>query len=77
MTKVLDGQLKDKEYLVGSKATYADLAFIPWYAGFRAAPELWSELQQANPHWSAWMQRLLERPAVKKALDEKAKASGH
>ncbi|KAH6971546.1 thioredoxin-like protein [Ilyonectria sp. MPI-CAGE-AT-0026] len=28
--EVLDNILKDKEYLVGNKCTYADLSFVPW-----------------------------------------------
>ncbi|CAG8982594.1 hypothetical protein HYALB_00014072 [Hymenoscyphus albidus] len=44
-TKVLDGVLEGKQYLVGDKA------------------------------YAAWMDRLLASPAVKKALEDKAKAS--
>ncbi|KAK8183294.1 glutathione S-transferase [Phyllosticta capitalensis] len=73
---VIDAHLKKtgKPYLVGDKISYADLAFIPWQSvlgwllpDFDAAKEF--------PEWSKWNQRLLERPAVKKVLAEKAAAS--
>ena len=30
VNKVLDGILSDRDYLVGGKCSYCDLAFIPW-----------------------------------------------
>ena len=30
VTSVLDGLLKDREWLFGEKCTYADLVLMPW-----------------------------------------------
>ena len=76
MTAVLDACLAGKEWLVGDKCSYADLSFITW---FQAAPytdetgQLGKDLD-AMPNYSAWMKRMLERPVVKKVLEDKAKA---
>jgi len=78
---VLDSVLKDKEYLVGGKCTYADLVFltwsglVPWLLGESGAEEVKNEC----PHYTAWIGRLMERPAVKKVFEDKAKATakGH
>lgn len=73
---VLDGQLKDKEWLVGNHITYADLSFVTWH---QLVPWIFGDekLDVASqfPAYHAWMTRMTERPAVKKALDDKAKAS--
>lgn len=78
VTMVMDNALEGKEYLVGNKCTYADLSFITW-ASF--APHLLgdqgSDLETQYPNYSAWMDRLMARPAVKKVMEEKAKASSH
>ncbi|KAF5501867.1 Glutathione S-transferase-like protein gedE [Colletotrichum aenigma] len=70
---VLDGILKDREYLVGGKCTYADLSFIPWNLVALGAPffkdELWEkhEIKTRFPHFLAWHERLNARPSVKAA----------
>ncbi|KAI4157727.1 MAG: hypothetical protein LQ342_008066 [Letrouitia transgressa] len=70
--KVLDGVLSDKEYLVGGKCSYADLSFLTWC---NIAPGILGadaeEVKQENPHYAAWMGRLLARPAVQKTLKDK------
>jgi len=74
---VIDGVVKEQEYLVGDKCTYADLAFITW-AGVAAAvanPPI--DISSEFPHYAAWMERLTSRPAVKKVLEEKAAKSKH
>ncbi|KAL8711978.1 MAG: hypothetical protein Q9220_003674 [cf. Caloplaca sp. 1 TL-2023] len=76
VVKVLDGILIDKEYLVGDKCSYADLAFIPWST---LVPSLLGgvekdEIARDAPHYNAWMDKLTARPAVKKVLEEKAEA---
>ena len=82
VTAVLDGLLSDKEYLVGGKCSYADLAFIPWY---QLVPFIESKvteeqkemlkLDEKYPHYAKWMKAMLERPAVKKVLADKAEAA--
>ncbi|KAI9731144.1 MAG: glutathione S- transferase, nitrogen catabolite repression regulator [Cirrosporium novae-zelandiae] len=79
---VLDGILKDKEWLVGDKCTYADLAFIPWN---QIIPLIFTEetevfdIKAEYPAYHAWMERMFARPAVKKILADwkAAKAAGH
>lgn len=68
---VVDAHLKKQRtsYLVGDKCTYADLAWIPWDRSLSfTMPEV--DFEKEFPLYSAWNQRLLERPEVKKVLDE-------
>jgi glutathione S-transferase len=79
---VLNLALEGKEYLVGDKCTIADLSFVtwdaqtPWFLGDKFES---MEIPKKYPVYWAWKQRLLERPAVKKVLAEKAAvmAKGH
>ena len=73
VTKVLDTALQGKEYLVGGKCTYADLAFVTWNAGLERVPDLYQQLKEDNANWKAWVERIGARDAVKKVLGEKAK----
>ncbi|KAF6802829.1 glutathione s-transferase ii, partial [Colletotrichum musicola] len=72
---VLDGILKDREYLVGDKFTYADLSFIPWNRVALGAPffkdELWDKYDIGSrfPKFVAWHERLSSRPSVKVAYE--------
>ena len=70
---VLDGHLGTTggPYLLGPNISYADLAFVPHYLmlsvfmpGYDPATEY--------PHFNAWLQRLKERPTVKKIVAMKA-----
>ncbi|MCJ1249869.1 glutathione S- transferase, nitrogen catabolite repression regulator [Trapelia coarctata] len=71
---VIDAHLKKTgtEYLVGDKCTYADLAWVTWNAllGW-LVPEL--DVQKEFPVFAKWNERLVNRPAVKKVLEAKAK----
>lgn len=76
VTGVLNTILEGKNYLVGEKATYADLSFITWaLIGQNAVESAGVDLDKEAPNYVAWMKRLLERPAVQKALQEKEKAA--
>ena len=75
---VLNSVLEGKQYLVGDKCTYADLAFVTWetmvpfiFGDDKRVGEMKTEL----PAYSAWMERMMSRPAVKKVLDDKTKAA--
>lgn len=71
---VLDRWLENKEYLVGGKYSYVDAAFVPW---FGVIAVLWSDkidIEKEFPHVNAWLDRIKARPAIAKALDDKAKA---
>lgn len=76
VTQVLDKVLSTREYLVGDKCTYADLAFLPWYG---ALPYLFAgeeiDFQKDYPNHGAWIKKLQDRPAVKETFEEKAAAS--
>jgi len=76
---VLDAGLEGKEYLVGNKCSYADLSFVMWYGGIGFIDKS-GEIDKAMAeckNFSAWMDRLKSRPAVKKLLADKAAKSGH
>ncbi|KAF9890790.1 glutathione S- transferase, nitrogen catabolite repression regulator [Aspergillus nanangensis] len=68
VTSVLNNVLKDREWLVGDKCTYADLVFMPWqrWAGRLAANP--GTLDEAFPYAASWFERLSERPSVKKVF---------
>ncbi|KAF7958292.1 hypothetical protein EAE96_001843 [Botrytis aclada] len=73
---VLDEVLGQSEdgWLVGNKITYADLAFVTWHtalAGIFSPPEFkdqWDITKYA--HYKKWVEKMLDRPAVKKVLKE-------
>jgi glutathione S-transferase len=70
VTGVLDTWLQKHEYLVGDKCTYADLAFVPWYASARridAEKKVFDG--KKYPAYEAWMDKLLSRPSVKKIME--------
>jgi glutathione S-transferase len=73
---VVDGHLRKQGtgYLVGNKATYADLAWVTWDALLQwLVPDL--DLATEFPDFNAWHQRLVERPAVKKTFADKDKVN--
>ncbi|RYP69043.1 hypothetical protein DL770_008321 [Monosporascus sp. CRB-9-2] len=70
---VLDGWLEGRQWLVGDKMTYADLAFLPWNdridAVILCAPE---EKFDGFPNVQAWHERMAARPSWKKSMDIRA-----
>nr|XP_036588277.1 URE2 protein [Colletotrichum truncatum]KAF6799650.1 URE2 protein [Colletotrichum truncatum] len=70
---VLDFVLKGKKYLVGDKATYADIAFMSWdYVARLLLGEAWNEKYAINskyPDYAAWVERIRARPAVAKMVE--------
>lgn len=70
---VLDGQLKDRDWLVGDKMTYADMAFAPWNDRTDALLECAAaDKFQGFPHLQAWHERVTARPSWKKAMETRA-----
>jgi GSH-dependent disulfide-bond oxidoreductase len=60
---VLEKRLKTEEYLAG-KYSIADMAAWPWVRGYEM-----TGIKIANfPHVKKWLDRIAERPAVKRAL---------
>jgi len=61
---VLDGVLQDREWLVGDKMTFADMAFVPW--NDRLDDLLVQPLDDTYaglPNVRAWHERMASRPA--------------
>lgn len=69
---VLNMVLEGKQYLVGGKYSYVDSAFVPWY-GFVGLWEI--DLEKEFPNVNTWLNRLQSRPAIAKALKQKAELS--
>lgn len=69
---VLDSYLKDKQYLVGGKYSFADASFVPWFHMVPILGEI--DLEKEFPSLSVWLNRVKGRPAIAKALEEKAEA---
>jgi glutathione S-transferase len=67
---VLDRALQDKEFLVGGKFSYADAAFVTWYAiVFLFADKF--NLETDFPLLNAWLERIKARPAIAKILQDR------
>ena len=74
---VLDKHLATRQYLVGEKCTYADIAWISWQL---IAANLVRDIYDPSkeyPHLQAWLDRLTSRPAVKKILEEREVRGAH
>ncbi|KAK0113022.1 hypothetical protein ONS95_014732 [Cadophora gregata] len=71
---VLEAHLATRDWLVGDKCTYADLAFIPWQetAGKLAGENpMFYETEKDFPRVNAWYKRMIERPLLKKLMQER------
>ncbi|KAI1809982.1 glutathione S-transferase II [Poronia punctata] len=66
---VLDVSLQGKQWLVGDKLTYVDLAFAPWNervdASIQCSPE---DRFEGTPNVQAWHERVTSRPSWEKAM---------
>ncbi|KAI0868718.1 glutathione S-transferase [Hypoxylon argillaceum] len=74
---VLDGWLQrdgGRQWLVGDKITYADLAFATWNdrsdAVLQCAPK---DKFRGFPHVQAWHERMTQRPSWKAAMEARAR----
>jgi glutathione S-transferase len=56
------------------KSTYADAAFIPWENTIHKMLADKLERYKEYPHYNAWLDRLMARPAVQKFLELRAEA---
>ncbi|KAJ5899061.1 Glutathione S-transferase-like protein OpS6 [Penicillium taxi] len=65
---VLDKTLADREYLVGGKFSYADLAFVPWI-GVVSMFEV--DLAKEFPNVDTWLNRQLARPVLGRLIKER------
>ncbi|KAF2832833.1 URE2 protein [Ophiobolus disseminans] len=72
---VLDKILQGKEYLVGNRITYADIAFVSWEVTIRKMiPDLDERAERLYPNYLAWFRRVSARPSVKRTLKLKSEA---
>jgi GST-like protein len=62
---VVDRQLAKSKWIACGEYTIADMAIMPWMR----APERQGVEIEEFPHLKAWRERILARPAVKKALE--------
>jgi glutathione S-transferase len=77
VTSVLESALKDRNWLVGEKCTFADLSFVPWQdmVGLIMGDEVAAtDLERDFPNVQAWMQRMKDILEVKIVLLEKQRA---
>lgn len=74
---VLEDILKDKDYLVGNKASYADMAFVVWNTVLDYFP-VFNTWKTDYPRVAAWHGRMEQRESVKKVriIKEEEKAKG-
>ncbi|KAF4126592.1 glutathione S-transferase [Geosmithia morbida] len=70
---VVDNLLEGKEYFVGGKLTYVDIAFYPW-SRIVSLPNyflttIWEkyEVEKTYPNFVAWFKRISALPSVQKA----------
>lgn len=69
VTGVLERALEGRDWLVGDKYTYADVAFVPWQAPIPIYfPD--GTFYDEFPRVKAWLDRMHARPAVKKIVEE-------
>ncbi|KAL2847306.1 glutathione S-transferase [Aspergillus pseudodeflectus] len=69
---VLDGVLKDREYLVGDRFSYADAAFLPWFDSIPFITDA-IKFDTEFPNLWAWLEKIRARPAIAKVWEERAK----
>jgi len=70
---VLEGHLKDRDWMVGNDVTLADFALLPYNAFY--APRLLPAgvtIEDRFPAVAAWQRRLLERESVSETMKERA-----
>ncbi|EWY92072.1 glutathione S-transferase [Fusarium oxysporum NRRL 32931] len=80
---VLNRALDGREYLVGGRYSYADVAFLPWFNVVFFpwhnvnVPGVFADqipLEKEFPHLAAWLNRLRQRPPVAKTLKDRFNA---
>jgi GST-like protein len=69
LLSVLDGRLAGREYVMGEDYTIADIALFPWVRALDVSYGAREETGlDAMRGVSAWLERCLARPAVKRAI---------
>jgi GST-like protein len=65
---VLNKRLEGQQYFAGNEFSIADIAYIPWVRLPTFLPFVTDLPLEAHPNLSAWLERVLARPAVQKGL---------
>lgn len=73
MLSVLETILADKEYLVGDRVSYADLAFVPWNWLLEWLPSA-AGWRTEFPKVAEWDRKLNALESVKTAVAARAEA---
>lgn len=71
---VLEGWLEGKQWLVGDKMTYADMAWVPWNDRVDTSlgvPE--PDKFNGFPNVKAWHERMVSLPSWKRSMDLRAR----
>ena len=80
IVEVLDRTLKGKEWLVGNKCTYADLAFVMWNTQIDLIMNGHDWNIAVYPNFRRWQEAMLARDSLKKVMsvlmDKEVKSPG-
>ncbi|GJE90967.1 glutathione S-transferase [Phanerochaete sordida] len=68
---VLEGVLSNQEWLVDGRVTVADVSFVSWNAVIGDTMIENFDFEKEFPVAAKWHNRILERPAIKKAWEER------
>lgn len=71
---MLENILKDKDYLVGDKVSYADLSFVAWNSILKLFPTV-SGWKADYPRVAAWNDGLEARESFKRVLAVREEAN--
>ncbi|KAE8150202.1 glutathione S-transferase [Aspergillus avenaceus] len=71
VSEVLNTALAGREWLVGGKFTYADVAFITWFGVIPWITGDEIDMEKDLPNLYAWLQRMKARPAIAETLKRK------
>lgn len=71
---MLDGVLKDREWLVGDKCTFADLSFLPWNdrIDMLVLSKSIDEIKAKYPNFAAWQACMVMRDSWKQAMETRS-----
>lgn len=71
---VVDGLLEGKQWLVGDKMTYADMAWVPWNDRVDTSLNVPGPNKfDGFPNVKAWHERMISLPSWKRSMELRAK----
>nr|XP_043621999.1 probable glutathione S-transferase parC [Erigeron canadensis] len=74
LLRVLEGQLGEKQYLIGESFGYADIALIPFSFWFYTLEKMANmSIENECPKLVAWIKRCMERESVSKSIPDPLK----